>query len=247
MEALTKSEIQAKIDRAEKQLKDPSLAQFHDKFKGMIEKLKADLAKLEEAKEDGDKPAAKAAGVSAAKVEKKIEAVVKEAKKEAKKDEKKAEEKKATAKKVVAKKAAPVAKAAPVVKSKPQINHREKTVTIAGKTYDIEGCEAAMEIWEATRAQRVAGSKKFAKKKEGTVIGDKFASAAQKVLGNISAAQMKKPSDVKEKLQKMSKLMSEFASLIDALLGDKSAGKEIKDAIAVIQKFMKEKLVIRKK
>ncbi len=242
MEALTKSEIQAKIDRAEKQLKDPSLAQFHDKFKGMIEKLKADLAKLEEAKEDGDKPAAKAAGVSAAKVEKKIEAVVKEAKKEVKKEEKKVE-----AKKAVAKKVAPAAKAAPVAKSKPQINHKEKTVTIAGKTYDIEGCEAAMEIWDATRAQRVAGSKKFAKKKEGTVIGDKFASAAQKVLGNISAAQMKKPSDVKEKLQKMSKLMTEFASLIDELLGDKSAGKEIKDAIAVIQKFMKEKLVVRKK
>lgn len=242
MEALNKSEIEARIARAKKQLEDPTLANFHDKFKSMIEKLKGDLEKLNEAKEEGDKPAAKAAGVSAAKVEKKIEAVVKEAKKEVKKEEKKVE-----AKKAVAKKVAPAAKVAPVAKSKPQINHKEKTVTIAGKTYDIEGCEAAMEIWDATRAQRVAGSKKFAKKKEGTVIGDKIASAAQKVVGNISAAQMKKPSMVKEKLQKMSKLMTEFASLIDELLGDKSAGKEIKDAIAVIQKFMKEKLVVRKK
>lgn len=237
----TIEQIDAKIAKAKKQLENPALSKFHEGFKTMITKLEEDKKALEGAKKDGEKPAIK-------KDEKKVVADEKKLAKEEKKMEKtvnatkKAPAKKA-AKKAVAKSAKKVAEKKPTpTKEKNKLDRDNKRALVNGKWYDVEDCEIAIAMWDGIRAQRSAATKKFIKKKEGTVIGDKISSAVSGVMKNISAAALKKPSMVKAKMLEMQKTLTKLASLMDDILGGGSVSKEVKDAVKVIERFVKDKL-----
>ena len=341
--AESKEQIQAKIERAKKNLKNEGLKQFHASYKDMIAKLEKQLETLDTAKptEKQAVEAVKAAEVIVDKAEEKVEAikadaneqkqgvkkitlnkeqkvkgckdydvagyikgnevvdrvvvpdkikkgdifnvyygegskagcewkgdvkssleawikkpvepaVKKPAAKPAKKAAAKPVKKAAAKKKVAAQPAAKaVEKAKPAAKtSKPDIDRRNKTVTINGRTLGIDECEIAIELYNEGRIQKDKATNKFIRKVkrggQGAVIGGKIASAAESVVKNIPANAMKNKSATLVKLKEMQKTLKDLAKLIDDILGGGSATKEIKEAIAVIHKFMIDKLKFKK-
>lgn len=258
--AHTKAELENKIAGAEKQLANPSMEKFHAKFRDSIQKYKADLAELEKAEKEKvvaekevvkEEKKIKEVEHKVAKTEKQTAEEKKVAKaasqkkyKAAKAAEKKTHGKKSAAKKPHAEK--PKHEEKHESGKKYTINRKDKTVTLNGKVYDIEGCEVATEIWHSIKVQRKEGTKKFSKKKAGTVLGDKIGSAIEGVVKNISPAQLKDKGSIRKKLQEMSKMAMELASLMDTILKDKSASQEVRDAVKVIEKFIAEKLNSKK-
>jgi hypothetical protein len=155
----------------------------------------------------------------------------------------KASAKKSPAKKAVAKKSAKKEKEEKEEKPKGVVNKTARTVTIDGVEYSVDKCTEAVEAWEAKiESNRVSG-RRFAKKSSGEVIGDKLASVGSKVLASIKTADIdKKPQFYKDKLARLSVLMTELSKLIDELTKDKDASSEVKEFIKKVKGFMTDKL-----
>ncbi len=140
-------------------------------------------------------------------------------------------EKKAPAKKHV--------KAEPKKKAEHTVNKEKKTVTVNGKEISVDDCEEVLEAWYSKMDKAKKAGAKFAKKSNSTVIGDKLASAGEKALHSIPKDKLEaKPALVTAKLQKLSKLMTEIATVLDELTGEKDASKEIKEFTKQVTKFI---------
>lgn len=223
-----KEELEAEIAKAGRVLAGGMLPPaLIDKAKEKKARLEAELKELLE-KGGESKAEAKAEVV---KVEKAAEKVA----------EKHASKKKSAhkpAKKVAAKK-----KEAPAAKKKSEhiINKERKSVTINGVEYGLEECDEAKEAWEAHFASRKKSQKKFVKKSSGEVLGDKLSSVGEKVLSSIPKAEVeKKPKFFIEKLDRLSKLMTELATLIDEIVKNKETSKEVKVFAAQIKEYVKK-------
>lgn len=192
-----------------------------------IKKKKADAEKeLSEIKEEGSEKKEEKPDKGGKKAKAKGKAAAKP------KPEKKVKEKKAPKK----------AKEKPA-KSPHLVNKSNRTVTIAGIEYSVDNCNEALEAWDAEIERKRESGKKFAKRSSGEVIGDKLSSAGAKVLSSIKKTDTeKKPTYYKDKLERLSKVMTELASLIDDLVGKDDASDEVKGLVKQIQEYIKKNL-----
>ncbi len=220
----TKAELEAKIERYKTTINSGRVTGTTlEGVKQLKKKAEDELAALEEEAQTGERKGEKKAGEDTS---------VKKSKAAPKSKGKSAGAKPKTTKK----KEKPAASAHTV-------NKASRTVTIEGVEYSIDKCGEALEAWDAKLESNRKSGKKFAKKSSGEVIGDKLVSTGEKVLSSIKKADVeKKPTFYKDKLNRLSKLMTELAELIDTLVGSKDASAEIKDLIKQFQAYIKKNL-----